>query len=482
MTDSPDSTMAFAADIAEPTPLPGNRIRPLRAFRALRNLAKSHGKDLPQGVAFLRATEGNAGRRAFDRFRADKLGRDALQRPRSLRDHLLDRDELAALPAGSLGRAYLAFMESQNISVPSLLDLATSDPYAPMSAEEWRFIERSHVMHDLWHVVTGYGQDEAGEVCILAVRSAQVRHLGVWVLCLGGMLKVGRDVGLPKMRAAVREAYARGRRAAWLYGVDWEAMLAEPLDSVRERLNLPPAAHYPIESAMWPRNRIRPLDALHALRALARSGGADYHQAASFMSATEGRSGQRAFAQFAASLSGARLLRERPALRTILGGDRAMLAALPEGTLGRAYHAFMSAYGSSAEGMAELGQVGPQRPMSDDERWFTERMNTLHDVRHVLAGYGQEPLGELCLLAFRYAQSRHPGMAFFAVAWGLKTARAQRGQPIVAAVREGYRRGREAVWLDDLAWEQLMAEPLAALRGRLRLSPPSVYDRIRAEL
>jgi ubiquinone biosynthesis protein COQ4 len=283
------------------------------------------------------------------------------------------------------------------------------------------------------------------------------------------------------MRAAVREAYARGRRGAWLYGVDWEAMLAEPIDVVRARLNLSPCAHYPIDGATYPRNRIRPMDAMRALRALARSGGADYQQAAAFMSATEGRSGQRAFARFAASASGARLLRERPALRSVLGGDRAMLAALPAGTLGRAYHEFMSAYGSSAEGMAELGQVGQQRPMSEDERWFTERMNTLHDVRHVLAGYGQEPLGELCLLAFRFAQSRHPGMAFFAVAWGLRTARAQWGQPIVSAVMEGYRRGRAAVWLDDLAWEDLMGEPLAALRSRLRLSPPSVYDRIRAE-
>jgi ubiquinone biosynthesis protein COQ4 len=481
MTDFPDSTMAVATRLGKPIPLPGNRIRPLRAFRALRSLAKSQGRDLPQGVAFLRATEGNAGRRAFDRFRADPLGRDVLQRPRSLRDHLLDRDALAALPDGTMGREYLAFMERENISVPSLLDLATSDPYPPMSAEAWRFIERSHVMHDLWHVVTGYGQDEAGEVCILAIRSAQMRHLGVWVLCLGGMLKVGRDLGSRKMRAAVREAYARGRRAAGLYGVDWEALLAEPLDVVRARLNLAPAMHYPVAGPTRPRNRIRPMDALHALRALARSGGSDYHQAAAFMSATEGRSGQRAFSRFAASASGGRLLRQRPPLRSMLGGDRAMLAALPPGTLGRAYHEFMSAYGSSAEGMAELGQVGRERPMTEDERWFTERMNTLHDVRHVLAGYGQEPLGELCLLAFRFAQSRHTGMAFFAVAWGLKTARAERDKPIVSAVMEGYRRGRAAVWLDDLAWEQLMEEPLAALRARLRLSPPLVYDRIRAE-
>jgi ubiquinone biosynthesis protein COQ4 len=227
-----------------------------------------------------------------------------------------------------------------------------------------------------------------------------------------------------------------------------------------------------------PRNRIRPLDALHALRALARSGGKDYRQAAMFMSATEGRSGQRAFSRFQASVSGADLLRRLPSLRTLLGGDRRAIATLPPGTLGREYHEFMSVHDFSTEAMAELGQAGGERPMAADEKWFAERMNTLHDVRHVVAGYGQEPLGELCLLAFRYAQSRHPGMAFFALTWGLRTARERRHDRIIPAVLEGYRRGRSAVWVDDLDWEQMMRQPLAAIRTRLGLTPPAVYDRI----
>jgi ubiquinone biosynthesis protein COQ4 len=249
MVNFSDHAIPLAADLNAQLGPQRNRVRPLRALRALRNLAKSHGRDLSQGVAFLRATEGNAARRAFNRFRVSPVGRDVLQRQRALCDHLLDRDSLAAMPAGSLGRVYLNFMERENISVPSLLHLATSDPYPPMSAQEWRFVERSHVMHDLWHVVTGYGRDEAGEVCILAIRSAQMRHFGVWVLCLGGMLKVARDLGSHQVRAAVREAYGRGQRAMWLYGVDWETMLADPLDVVRARLNLTPAKHYPITGA-----------------------------------------------------------------------------------------------------------------------------------------------------------------------------------------------------------------------------------------
>jgi ubiquinone biosynthesis protein COQ4 len=196
------------------------------------------------------------------------------------------------------------------------------------------------------------------------------------------------------------------------------------------------------------------------------------------MSATEGRSGQRAFARFQASAGGARLLQVRPPLRAMLGGDRHELAAMPEGSLGRAYHDFMSAHGFSVDGMAELGQAGGERSMGEAEKWFADRMNTLHDVRHVVAGYGQEPLGELCLLAFRFAQTRHPGMAFFAVAWGLKTARAQRDQPIIAAVMEGYRRGRQAVWMDDGDWEHMLRESLATVRTRLSIVPHVVYHRI----
>ena len=226
------------------------------------------------------------------------------------------------------------------------------------------------------------------------------------------------------------------------------------------------------------RNRIRPLDAFRALRALARSGGTDYAQAAAFMKATEGRSGQRTFARFLASECGARLSRRRPSLRDTLDQDRGALAILPSGTLGRAYHDFMAANAFSLEALAELGRAGHQRPMQGDEEWFTDRMNALHDLRHVIVGYGREALGELCLVAYRFAEVGHPGMAFFAVAWGLKLVREQRGQPVVAAIMEAYRRGRDSVWMDDLDWEAMLSRPVTEIRAMLNLAPPSVYDRI----
>ena len=226
------------------------------------------------------------------------------------------------------------------------------------------------------------------------------------------------------------------------------------------------------------RNPMRPLAAARALLALARSGGTDFRQAAIFMHATEGRSGQRNFARFRNSPAGQRLLLERPPLRGVLGSTGVALAELPPGTLGQEFDAFIGVHGFSVEGMAELGEAGVQRAVPEDERWFAARMNTLHDVRHVVAGYGAGPLGELCLLAFRFAQCRHPGMACFAVAWTLRMSQAAPGWPIRQAVLEAYRRGRTAAWLDDLRWEELLAEPLATLRERLGLLPPATYNRI----
>ena len=41
-----------------------------------------------------------------------------------------------------------------------------------------------------------------------------------------------------------REGFARGRTAAWLPGVDWIAMLPQPIEAVRAQLGLAPPPVY----------------------------------------------------------------------------------------------------------------------------------------------------------------------------------------------------------------------------------------------
>lgn len=36
--------------------------------------------------------------------------------------------------------------------------------------------------------------------------------------------------------------------------------------------------------------------------------------------------------------------------------------------------------------------------LSADEQWLANRLRDIHDLQHVLTGYGPDPLGELCLV------------------------------------------------------------------------------------
>jgi len=39
-------------------------------------------------------------------------------------------------------------------------------------------------------------------------------------------------------RRMIREAYRRGRKAAWLPAADWESLLQQPIEEVRAKLGL----------------------------------------------------------------------------------------------------------------------------------------------------------------------------------------------------------------------------------------------------
>ena len=49
----------------------------------------------------------------------------------------------------------------------------------PVDADRETFGNRLRDMHDLWHVLTGYGMDEAGEAANLAFNLGQIWSLGI---------------------------------------------------------------------------------------------------------------------------------------------------------------------------------------------------------------------------------------------------------------------------------------------------------------
>ena len=58
-----------------------------------------------------------------------------------------------------------------------------------------KYGKRLRDQHDLWHVVTGYGRDELGELCLLGFTYAQTKNRGVGLIVLVGFYQVLRNVG-----------------------------------------------------------------------------------------------------------------------------------------------------------------------------------------------------------------------------------------------------------------------------------------------
>jgi ubiquinone biosynthesis protein COQ4 len=230
-----------------------------------------------------------------------------------------------------------------------------------------------------------------------------------------------------------------------------------------------------------PNYRLRPIAALRAVRSLMRNG-EDTHQVFLLIDALRGRTTLRQFARFRQTETGRTVLAERRRLLDRLS-DRASLGALPAGTLGRYYYEFIASENLSAEGLVEASQVSMRAlPVGDDMTLFRERSREMHDLLHVVTGYGRDPLGEACLVAFSYAQTGLKGFALIAFYAARKIARRLPGQPVRRAVFEGYRHGRSAVWLWGADWEALLTEPVESIRARFAVKPAKYYPQVLAAM
>ncbi len=228
-----------------------------------------------------------------------------------------------------------------------------------------------------------------------------------------------------------------------------------------------------------PSTRLHPIAALRAIRNLIRDR-EDTRQVFLLIEALRGKTTLRQLERFRQSETGRAMLAERRSLLARLS-DRAGLAALPPSSLGRAYYEFMAAEDLSAAGLVEASKI--QRPPSVDEiTWFRERNREMHDLLHITAGYGRDPLGEACVLAFSFAQTGLKGFAVIATVAGFRIARRLRGQHVMRAVFEAYRQGRRADWLIGADWESLLSQPVDVVRAQLRVSPPIYYPRILPDL
>jgi ubiquinone biosynthesis protein COQ4 len=241
--------MAIATDLdtpSAPAPKPG-RFQARRALRLLRELIRNPD-DTDKVFAFFEAVGGNDGPPAFRRLVATSEGRRLLAARPCLVETLADSAQLAALPEDSFGAWYLRFMRGRGFDPMGLLEARERGARARVredEAHEW-FYDRINVMHDLWHVLTGYGTDELGEAALLAFSYPQLPNRSFPLLIGAAMLMGPKSWDLAWPRYLWR-AYRRGRRAVLLTAAPYEELLPLPIAEVRRRLRIEPSAAWHAE-------------------------------------------------------------------------------------------------------------------------------------------------------------------------------------------------------------------------------------------
>jgi ubiquinone biosynthesis protein COQ4 len=186
--------------------------------------------------------------RLYQRFAHHPDGQRLLAERPSLLAKLSDRAALRALPVGSFGRTYADFMERGNLTAEGLVEadeMVVRDDTRVEDPNRRFYGDRVRDMHDLWHVLTGYGMDEAGEAANLAFTLAQIPNKGIGLIVVAAAVIGPKGWHLGWQRYLYR-AWQRGRRAAMLTVVPYESLLDRPLDEVRRALRIdPPEVAHP---------------------------------------------------------------------------------------------------------------------------------------------------------------------------------------------------------------------------------------------
>jgi ubiquinone biosynthesis protein COQ4 len=237
-------------------------------------------------------------------------------------------------------------------------------------------------------------------------------------------------------------------------------------------------ADLPLYDERRPVLRTRPRKALHHFRELLKDKERT-DEVFRIFEALPWRGFPAAGVRFLSSERGQALRAREPYLPAILD-DHAALRRTPAGSLAHAYCDFMEREGLSAQGLVdEFEKFAEGKPRFQDQfLWYLNRGRDVHDLLHILTGYGRDGLGEACVLAFTYSQQPSPAHLFIGYMAGLNMKKTVKSRaPVLRAVREGQKLGKACPRLIETSITELLPLPLEDVRRRLNITPARQYQR-----
>ena len=148
----------------------------------------------------------------------------------------IDLKVLAKLPEGTLGRVFADHM------IKSKLDPA-GIPVPHVEPGDLRYV-KAHLRetHDVWHVVTGFNTDVAGEIGLQAFYLAQFPSRLSAVLIAMALVHLATKNMEPRdaIMNQVMRGWAIGKRAKLFFGFEWAKHWETPIADVRNMLDVEP--------------------------------------------------------------------------------------------------------------------------------------------------------------------------------------------------------------------------------------------------
>lgn len=205
-------------------------------FGAMRRLYKNP-HDLEAAFIIFNWLSSRSVRKQYETFRRTPTGSRIIVNGESLIDVLDDVDKLKAMPIGSLGHEYSKFLVGTSRSTSQFADDTKNRGEKPSESAFNCYIQWYRDQHDLTHTVTGYERNPFGEVVLLWFLHGNFANFGIIAMTIPMTITHARKKGWGVFPASF-EAYMNGRKAQWLAGMDWPAMLEMPLIDVKSSMKV----------------------------------------------------------------------------------------------------------------------------------------------------------------------------------------------------------------------------------------------------
>jgi ubiquinone biosynthesis protein COQ4 len=167
-------------------------------------------------------------------WRQTSEGRRLLDQRPTLQGRELDLEALARLSEGTLGHEFVRYFRSNGI-----------EPFVtafPVANDVDYLSKRYRETHDLFHVITGYGTDEPGE---MELQAFVLGNLGLRQAMLILAYSIPRRIkreGFQDFGAylgRLRAAYLRGRHSREMLSVSYDTLWEQPVSALAELLCAP---------------------------------------------------------------------------------------------------------------------------------------------------------------------------------------------------------------------------------------------------